>query len=266
VGIDYVIARDCPPKGELGVQGIVDLVKSRSRAEAVVSIARGRGDQRPVAEITFTTRVMRPGGAEDREVSVGALLQQSAALEVHRPKCVDCPADLRKKGFGCYDSINYPLSKESEQWLLSRLPPNVSCTAGQLLMRALKDFDWGGAQARKMRSQGQTFFESRETLSRRYEDGAVSPITGKKMGLTITSDEVFHMLFHVGHIEPTHALMVCLFFGLLPYDTDPDLLDDPSLLARASVEPQPGKVEQLAAFLRAAAVSARLDVPLLVDG
>lgn len=266
MGIDYVIDRDCAPKGELGVQRIVDLVKARSRAEAVVAIARSRGDARPVAEITFMTRVMRPGGAEDRQVSVGALLDESAALEACRPKCADCPADVRAKGFGCYDSINYPLPRESEQWLLDRLPPNLSCTAGQLLARAMKDFGWDGAQARTMRSQGQTFFESREALSRRYDDGAVSPITGKTMPLTISSDQVFHVLFHVGHIQPTHALMVCLFFGLLPHDVDPSLLRDPAIATRASLEPQPGQVDQVAAFLRAAAVSARLGVNLLVDG
>jgi hypothetical protein len=159
---------------------------------------------------------------------------ESSALEAHRPKCAGCRADLRSKGFGCYDSINYPLT------------------------RAMKDFNWDGAQARKMRSQGQTFFESREALSRRWDEGAVSPITGKKMGITITSDQVFHMLFHVGHLEPTHALMVCLFFGLLPHDVDPSLLRDPDLVARATLDPQPNAVEQVAAFLRAAAISARL--------
>ena len=84
-------------------------------------------------------------------------------------------------------------------------------------------------------------------------------------------DQLFQMMFMVGHLAPTHALMLALFLGVIPHDTSlHDLKDGPGrarVLAAANVpsEPDPD-IEQLAAFLRALAVSARLEVPILVDG
>jgi hypothetical protein len=79
------------------------------------------------------------------------------------------------------------------------------------------------------------------------------------------------MMFLVGHLAPTHCLMLALFCGVIPHDTSLHDLKDQAgrtrALAAAHVAPQADPdIEQVAAFLRTLAVAARLEVPILVDG
>lgn len=258
MAIDHVVNLDCAPKRALGVEGLVDRVKARWRAESVIRFAREQGDQRPLDAITFTIGVMGPQGAvEEREASVSSLLQHSASLEPHRSTCATCPANRGKRdGFGCYESINYPIRASTEEWLVRRLPPTLDCTAGYLFAKALVDFQWNGAQAAQMRASNGRFFENEEQLDVEYDDEVV-----------IGSNAVFHMMFHVGHFGSEHAKMLCLFLGMLPHDIDADvLLGNDWAKALVPIPPQEGAEEQMAEFLRACAKSAELDVDLLVDG
>jgi hypothetical protein len=87
----------------------------------------------------------------------------------------------------------------------------------------------------------------------------------------MSSDQLFQMMFMVGPLNPAHCLMLALFTGVIPHATSlHDLKDGPGrtrVLAEAHVESHPDpEIEQFAAFLRALAIAARLDVPILVDG
>lgn len=260
MGVDHVVDLDCNPKRALGVEGIVNLLKARSRADTILQMSRQNGDNRPPDQITFKVAVQRPTGIETQDVSIGMLYQQAAALDAHRGACASCPANGGSQaGFGCTRYLNYPIEQRTEQWLWSRLPQDMRCTAGHFLKSAIADFGWDGAPSARMRAQGQTFFESREPLRAQWPDG-----------FTFTSDQLFHIMFHVGHLGSTHALMVCLFLGVVPHDLDPQILGDRNrraqTLALANVPPQEGQREQMAEVLRALVMAARLDVQLLVDG
>lgn len=257
MAIDYVVTFDCAPKRALGALGLVDRIKARSRAEGVIRFAREHGDKRPAEAITFKVGVMGPKGmVEEREASVSSLLQHSAALEQHRSSCASCPANRGKRdGFGCYDSINYPIRASTEEWLVRRLPPTLTCTAGYLFGKALVDFQWDGAQAAQMR-ESRTFFESEEQLGVDYGDDVV-----------IGSNIVFNMMFHLGHLGASHAKMLCLFLGVIPHDIDPQVfVGDEWAKHVIPIPPQEGPEEQMAEFLRACAKSAELGVDLFIDG
>src|SRR3569623_1021079 len=136
-------------------------------------------------------------------------------------------------------------------------------TAVAMLVRALGERGWDGAPTAKLRAAGDTFFESRVAHGVRWES--------KDGSIEISSDQLFQMLFLVGPVTPTHALMMALFCGVIPHDTSlHDLKDEPGrrrVLAQAHVAPEPDpEIEQLAAFLRALAVEARLELPILIDG
>ena len=184
-------------------------------------------------------------------------LKHSAALEQHRNACTSCPANRGKReGFGCYDSINYPIRVSTEEWLIRRLPPTLESTAGYFFGQALVDFQWDGAQAAQMRESSRTFFESQDQLGVEYDDDIV-----------IGSNVVFHMMFHLGHLGASHAKLLCLFLGVLPHDIDPKVLVAPDWTkAIIPIPPQDGPEEQMAEFLRACAKSAELGVDLLIDG
>jgi hypothetical protein len=260
MGIDYIVDLDCPAKRALGVETIVQCLKARSRADMVMRLSREAGDTRAPEAITFQTMLRRPSGDEVVDVSVGQLYAQAAALDPHRPGCASCVANANApQGFGCVRYISYPIARETEQWLWARLPSDVQSTAGQMLMRAVHDFGWDGAQAREMRAQGNTFFESQTPLQGRYPNG-----------FTLTSDQLFHMMFQVGHLGDTHAAMLCLFLGVVPHSTDPAAMADPSrraqLLQWANVPAHQGQVEDMAGFLRACILAARAGCAVLIDG
>lgn len=248
MGIDYVIDLDCEPKQALGIEQIVNSIKAQSRAEMVLAMARRDGDERPPAEVTFSVGLMRDGQVETTDVSVQQLFDQAAGLEPHRAACATCPANRDNPGgFGCYDSITYPIEEDTEQFLLSRLPDRLESPSGFMFGSALNDFAWDGAQAADMRTQGETFFRASEPFARTWP------------ALTVTSDQIFHMMFHVGHLQATHAMMLCMFFGLVA-------LDDTDEPRASSVTVASANGEGMIRFLNTLAFAASQKLDVLVDG
>jgi hypothetical protein len=263
MGIDYVLDLACTPKKHLTVEGMVNLVKARNRADAVIDMLRREGDKRTPEQVSFEMVLQTPDGTKSDTVTVQSLLDQAKALEPEREHCAGCPANHDSPGFGCYKSIPYPIAEECEAWLLQLLPDDLESTAGRLLTRAIDDFDWDGEHAAGMREDGDTFFESNQTLAVTWGEGDDL--------VEVDSDQIFHMLFHVGHLGATHAFMVCVFFGIVPHDVELDALGDParraSALQTATVPQPPSEAcEPMAAFLHALVTAARLDVDVLIDG
>ena len=263
MGIDYVLDLTCTPKQEIGTERLVALVKARSRADAVLAMVRQGGDERPTGELHFDVVLRTRDGSQRRSVSVQSLYDEAAALEPERGHCTACAINHAPDGFGCYLTVPYPISEAAEEWLMSRLPKTLTCTAGMFLRRAVKDFEWNGQHAATMRGEGETFFESRIPFGIRWGDGDDR--------IELSSDQVFHMLFHVGHLSPTHCLMLCLFLGVLPHDLDAPILQAPGeirkLLDAATVaDPEVASAAPLAQFVRALARAARHEVSILIDG
>jgi hypothetical protein len=249
MGIDYVIDLACDPKKALTTEGIVNLVKARSRAEAVLRIARDGGDERPPSEISFDVAVNRNGNIETTSVSVQELLDQANGLAAHRGACAGCPANRdNPHGFGCYASISYPLEEDTERFLLSRLPDKIDSPAGYMFSSAMRDFAWDGEQAADMRQQGDTFFRLSKPPVRSWPE------------LSITSDQLFHMMFHVGHLQASHALMLCLFFGLI------SLEDDDDVQREVQVNVESANAQQMIDFLNTLAFASSAKLDILIDG
>ena len=248
MGIDYVIDLECAPKQALSTEGIVERVKARSRAEAIIAIAREEGDSRSPSQLTFQVAINRMGKLETTDVSAQMLLDRAAELDEHRSACMTCPANRdNPNGYGCYQSISYPLEPDTERFLLSRLPDRLESGAGYMLTAAMKDFAWDGAQAADMRSQGETFFRLRKPPARSWP------------GLTISGDQMFHMMFHLGPLGSSHSMMLCLFFGLLAVSEEED--------ARPStIQPETGNALQMIEFLNTLAFAASTKLDILIDG
>jgi hypothetical protein len=275
MAIDYLLGVGCEPHKRLGVERLVNLHRTRILARSALAHMREDGDARPPGEIEIQLTMRTTGGDSARGVTLEDLLGEARPLDEVSPYCERCPAELSRE-FACHRRIRYPISERVEAWLMSRLPESLACTAGALLVRGLAEFGWDGAPAAKLRASGTTFFESRVPYGVRWAQ------TGAKQALPdsldnpdgvieISSDQVFQMMFLVGNLQPTHCLMLALFTGVIPHDTSlHDLKDAPGrarALAHATVPTQADPdIEQLAAFLRALGLAARLDVPILVDG
>jgi hypothetical protein len=262
MAIDYLLGVHCEPHRQLGVDRLVNLNRTRILARSALAHMKEGGDTRAPSQIEIQLTMRTAESDAARGVTLQDLLDEARPLDSVADFCGNCPAQLAR-AFACHRRIRYPIAEKVEAWLMSRLPESLACTAGALLVRGLAEFGWDGAPTAKLRSAGTTYFESRAPYGVRWEsnDGMIE----------ISSDQLFQMMFMVGNLAPTHCLMLALFTGVIPHDTSlHDLKDDGGrkrALAAATVasEADPD-IEQLAAFLRALGVAARLDVPILVDG
>ncbi|MBL0218194.1 MAG: hypothetical protein IPQ07_30465 [Myxococcales bacterium] len=262
MAIDYVLAIGCEPQKQLGVGRLVELNRTRILARSALAHMRQDGEERPPTEIEIQLTMRKPDGDSARGVTLQDLMNEARPLDEVAHHCATCPAGLTRE-FACHRRIRYPIPEHVEQWLLARLPPKLDNTAGALLVRGLGEFAWDGTPTAKLRASGTTYFESRVAYGVRW--------AAEEGNLEVSSDQLFQMMFMVGNLTPTHSLMLALFLGVIPHDTSVFLLKDAEgkqqALAAANVptEADPD-IEQLAAFLRALAVAARLDATILVDG
>ncbi len=262
MAIDYVLAMGCEPQKALGVERLVELHRTRILARSALAHMREDGENRHPAEIEVQLTVRKPGGDSGRGVTLQHLLDEAAPLDGVAHHCTSCPAGLPRE-FACHRRIRYPIPEHVEQWLMARLPTQLATTAGALLVRGLGEFGWDGSPTAKLRAAGTTYFESRVAYGVRWE--------GADGNIEISSDQLFQMMFMVGNLAPTHCLMLALFLGVIPHDTSVYLLKDEAgrsqALAAATVAIEADSdIEQIAAFLRALAVAARLHATILIDG
>lgn len=262
MAIDYVLSTGCEPQKTLGVGRLVELHRTRILARSALAHMRADGEERSPSEIEIQLTTRKPEGDSARGVTLQDLLDESRPLDAVAHHCATCPAGLPRE-LACHRRIRYPIPEHVEAWLMARLPENLGCTAGALLVRGLGEFAWDGSPTAKLRAAGTTYFESRAPYGVRWEspDGNIE----------FSSDQLFQMMFMVGNLAPTHSLMLALFLGVIPHDTSVYLLKDQAgkqqALAASHVPTEPdADIEQLAAFLRTLAVAARLEASILVDG
>jgi len=265
MGIDFIINYCCPVKESLGTDKIVSLLKGKSHAETVLEMSRQQGDKRPPSEITFVRRLNTPEGPKDHEVNLQNLLNETKELDSYMEQCENCPARIENRPFGCVGYLNYPILAEAEKWLTSRLPQNLKSMEGFVLMKSIRDFEYDGTPVRNLRKQDRTFFQLKKPVVKKWD----SLFSGK----SVSSDQIFQMLFFVGDIQPSHACMVCLFIGMADPGFNPSLMGElmKNLSAREkylnaiSVDEQVAvKTGYLFLFLNAMRLAGCLDVDLLV--
>jgi hypothetical protein len=259
LAIDYVLDLPCAVKHALPTEQLAARIKDGGGA-GIFDMLRYQGDQRPASEIIITRRRQTPQGEQDQTVTLQQMIDADDDLEPLEPHCLGCSANLRTAAFGCFGSINYPITAATEAWLMALLPAQLTSTAGELLMRAIKDFGYDGAPVAAMRRR-EDLFEAKKPVNRRW--GSLLSKT------TITSDQILQAMFCVGALQPSHCRMLALFLGLLPHDLDPQALRDTAALnarlAEATIEPPDNAQAELGFFLRALALSSVLDATVLVD-
>jgi hypothetical protein len=263
MAIDYVLGVQCEAKRALGVEKLVMLHRTRIIARAALMQARAGGDQRPPEEISLTVATNLVTGHPAASTTIASLMAQTGALDAHGDECRTCPASPNGAEFGCHQRINYPITEDAEAWLMSRLPKSLDSAAGALLLRGLEEFKWNGTPVEKLRARAGEFLESRVPYGVRWQ------LEGKPV--EISSDQLLQMMFFVGHLAPTHCLMLALFVGAVSQEASfhdlKDALGRALLLQEAGIDRQPDpSIEQVAAFLRAVLSSAKLEVPLFIDG
>ena len=268
MGIDFVLDAPCPVKDQLSTAGLIQLIKSRSRAQAILDIARQEGNNKPATELFITQVMQTPTGvAEQQKISAQALLDQAAPLDGLAHHCEDCAGRLAREPFTCYGSIRYPIQQRTEEWLLSLLPENLDSTAGVLLQKSIADFGYNGGPFVALRSNP-AFFASPQAPRRSWKGkGLFGRFT---TALELTSTQLLQMMFGVGELQPAHCKMLCLFLGLVPHEIGVEQFQNPRTFLRVAFEDYnvPAKVPDVDAYIHFCDALLRavyIDLPVRID-
>src|SRR5258708_35705253 len=247
--------------------GVLQRLKARDRAAAIIKLYRDNGDQRPPSEMGFEMARRLPDGTEETQVViVQDLLDEAAQLEPLASHCTNCPANRLRSPFGCYDHINYPISRAAELWLLKQLPTPDDPLIFLLLSHTMVDFNFSGDQVYAMRQRPGIIFETGERFGKTLEE------------TQITSDQVFELLFLNGALQPPHAALLMLFFGAIPRDMDAGQLMELTIYTGSTLNAHPDvpftlrpdpthydSIRSFKAFFESLYVAYRLTVPLVLD-
>ena len=208
MAIDYIIDYPCVPKETLSTEGIVERIKSRERAGAVIKLFRENGDQRPPSEMGFEfTRTNLDGEEETRVVVVQEMLDLAEELIPLEQYCVGCPANITGAPFGCIGAISYPISAAGERWLLDQLPGTDQPLIWLLLRQGIQELGYDGDSVKPLRANS-TYFEERRVAGRDMVE------------FVITANQVFEMLFLLGNLQPAHAGALLLLFNAIPREVE----------------------------------------------
>jgi hypothetical protein len=264
MAIDTTIDYQCAPKQHFGTAGILDRIKGRERAQAVIDLFRQNGDLRPADEIGFElARTAASGQQETVTLMVKDLLEAAAELTPYAHFCQGCPANNIGQPFGCYGQVAYPISGAAERWLLRQLPSNTEPLAWLLLRRSLEELANDGSDLDGLRAEGQPYFQERSALVRKFGEFAIS------------ANQVFRMLFLMGTIQPSYGALLLIFFGAIRRNLEADELMSLSASPEDAFERYPfqlraeasddASILQLKRFFRAVYTAWGLNVRLLLD-
>jgi len=208
MAIDYIIDYTCVPKETLTTGGILERIKARERAGAVIKLFREAGDQRPPSEMGFEfTRNNLAGEEETRVIVVQDMLDQAAELDPLAHHCAGCPANVLNRPFGCIGQIEYPISAAGERWLLDQLPGTDYPLIWLLLRQGVQELGYDGESVRPLRANS-TYFEEKRVAGRDMVE------------FIITANQVFEMLFLLGNLQPSHAGALLLLFNAIPREVE----------------------------------------------
>jgi hypothetical protein len=198
----------CAPRVSFGTGGIIDRLKARERARAIIRLFRENGDERPPSEMGFEfTRSLPNGEEETRVVIVQEILDEAAQLDPLAHHCQGCPANATGAPFGCTGFIQYPISAAAERWLLDSLPGIDTPLVWLLLREGVQNLGYDGQAVKGLRPSP-TYFEEQRLMGRDMVE------------FSFSADQVFEMLFLLGDIRPAHAGMMLLFFDAIPREVE----------------------------------------------
>jgi hypothetical protein len=255
MSVDYYINFPCKVREQVSDEDLLRMEKARNRAQFVLEMMRKDGTKRdtPESEWTVTIKVLGPNGPEMTEAKISDMFAEAAPLDALAVHCPGCPANLRNAAFGCGGAIHYPIERATEEWLLARLPDDISSPTGRLLMDALKEFGFDGKAIDAARARKELYVS--DTPVKRTWGNWLS----KK---AIASSQVLQFLVGVGHLQPAHAKMAAVFFGF--NDVSPD---KPTTVSFEN-SPHPDDIDGVAEFkmfLNAASFAGVHGFELLID-
>lgn len=245
MAIDYVLKFPCEVRKHVPEAKLAVLVGYMSLAEFAVAEIRKSNPSLPIETIldSYQVRVSqaRPDGTvEQVPMAIGQLVAQVQSIGKYKEFCRECRANIADRSFGCFAKINYPISREAEEWLMSRLPNDVKDPNLSLMLRFISDLEIDGRPVDSMRER---LCELKNPVVRRWGQAPDQK--------QISSSQIIHMLAFGGDIGPQQAGLYTKLFGLA------------SVLSES--HPPSSNIEQFKTLMCAIVMSGRLNAGIGID-
>ena len=209
MGIDCIIDYDCKVREALTPDGMVSMIKNRNRAVTAVQMLKKEGKtDEEVLNTTFKFHMLTlEGEPEIKDYKVSDLLKSTLPLEDMQNDCEPCPAGGGKP-FGCYTTINYPISGKAESWLAdtSRKALEKGAPNSMILNYIIDRKVTGGSFDRMRKDPGSIFFELKEPLEIAINRSFFSE-------KSVNTDQIFNIIFGTGMMKNPHMMMLLYFSG-----------------------------------------------------
>jgi hypothetical protein len=177
MGIDYLIDYDCPIKREYGIDRIMTLQKNVNRIENLTQLIQNEDPNKNVDEVVFEMQLHTPEGIVTTEAKVSDVKKETEPFKEKLKGCLQCPVNVKTPfsppdgGFGCFQSINYPIDKASEFFLIKTVEklardPEKNKVANTVF-KIINDHKEVGKEIEKMRKNEMKipFFTSAEAFT-----------------------------------------------------------------------------------------------------
>lgn len=215
MAVDYVLKFPCEVRKQVANDKLVTLVGYMGLAEFAVAEVRKTNPNLPMADILKNVQVKvdqrRPDGVVRQiPMSVGDLVELAQSIGHLRGHCGPCRANIADRPFGCIAKINYPITKEAEEWLVSRLPDDVANPGLSTLFRFLSDLEITGAPIDTLRPN---LCELQAPVVRAWD--------GPQGQAQVSSSQILHMLIFGGDIGAQQAALFTQLLGLESVLSDP---------------------------------------------
>ena len=245
MAFDYVLKFPCDVRKAIPEQKLVALAGYRSLAQFAFDQARqadpSLSPEAILAKYQVEVSQRRPDGVVNQvPMTIAQLVEMARPLVQYQAVCKNCRANISDRPFGCIAKINYPILRESEQWLLSRLPADGAHPGLALLFEFLSECGVDGRNVDALRPR---LFESNAPLVRRWQTAS-----GEKQ---VSSSQVIHMLAFSGEIQPMHAQFFTKMLGLTSVLSDP--------------HPPSPNIEQFKTLMCAIIMGGRLEAPIATE-
>lgn len=247
MAIDYALNFNCDAKSNIPEEKFLLLVRGMALAEHSAQVMRQQHPewsiQKILNDVTVNFTQTRPDGKiEEAPVTIGELVARAEPLRKFKDQCANCRANVADRSFGCVAKINYPIKKESEEWLVSRLPDDEKDPALQILFKYITDLELDGSTVDKARERAKIFD---------MKHGAVRKWGGMFSKRKITSSQILEFMLFAGDIIPDQAR---LYTKILRLDS---VLSDP--------HPKSSNIEQFKTFMCAVVMAGRLNANIKID-
>jgi hypothetical protein len=210
--IEFRVDHPCPIYQQQGAERLALLLRSRHQAQVMTAAMQATGATDPM-QVKLKRTFSTPGGPVEQEVNLLQLMMEGQELDAASFNCNDCPARGKPEPFSCWGTIDYPIQATTEQWLLSRLPQKISCTAGTYLRHTFQNgYDGQVVNQRRLGKVKQ--FELPAPLLQMFTDALD--------GFMLSTDQLLHTTFFGDEISPVHAVMLALFYGCIPHEVSED--------------------------------------------